>query len=137
MVYDQQAHQYLDFTPGNIKNPEYTLKGGEGLLVYALQEKQIVFETVYSPKIDLFEGVNLVGFAQPPSNYTAYDLLARLGIENTTSIHRFNRQTGSFETVGFDINGQIARIDFDVIPGEGYFIYMKKPNFQFQIMSND
>jgi hypothetical protein len=60
-------------------------------------------------------------------------LLEELGDDVVTSIQRFNTTTGAFETAAFGPEGQLVGVDFLIVPGEGYFIFMKQEilNFRF------
>ncbi len=84
------------------------------------------FNSTNCSPIDLKLGFNLIGIACFPDGYSAYQMLAVLGSNNVISIQRFNPDTGIFETAGFDENGNMTGVDFRVVPGEGYFIYMKQ-----------
>jgi hypothetical protein len=70
-------------------------------------------------------GINLIGFACPPDGYTAFELLNDLGAENAITIQRYDAVPGVFESAAFNETGQTVGIDFPIVPGEGYFIYMK------------
>ena len=105
---------------------------GEGLIVYSKQNKNITFTFVLCSTLDLTPGFNLVGFACPEEDYSAYQILNDLGRENVSSIQRYSTEKGAFETAGFRQDGQLAGVDFPIIPGEGYFIFMKQafPDFR-------
>lgn len=76
--------------------------------------------------VDLNEGFNLVSILPASGqNYTAYGLLAAIGDKDViSSIQRFNPLNGSFETASYNETGQLSGVDFWVVPGEGYIIYM-------------
>ena len=124
-VYNDQAEEFVTLIPGSATNPSFMLQGGEGLIVYAKQDKEITFATLLSSARDLKQGFNLVGFACPVDGYTAFQLLSDLGSENVASIQRYSTNKGAFETAGFGPAGQFVGVDFVIVPGEGYFIYMK------------
>ena len=125
LVYDGEAGKFITLLIGNASNPSVILQGSEGLIVYAKQDKEITFTSVLCSELDLKPGFNIVGFACPCDSYTAYQLLNDLGSENVTSIQRYSTEKGTFETASFRQDGQIAGVDFPIVPGEGYFIYMK------------
>ena len=132
MVYDGEARKFITLIPGDTLNPSFMLQGGEGLIVYAKQAKEITFTSVLCSTLDLKPGFNLVGFACPADGYSAYKLLNNLGSENVSSMQRYSADKGVFETAGFGPAGQLAGVDFPIIPGEGYFIFMKQdvPDFR-------
>jgi hypothetical protein len=74
--------------------------------------------------IDLEVGLNLRGFACAPSGYSAYDMLVQLEAEHVTSIQGYDPSWGVFETASFTGSGP-AGIDFPIVNGHGYLIYMK------------
>ncbi len=126
MAYDAQAGKYFTLLPGDPGNPGVPLYGGEGLLVYAEQNKQVVYTSLLCPNVDLDQGLNLVGVACPPQGYTAFDLLNALGSGNVASIQRYSTAKGMFETAGFDQDNNLSGVNFSILPGEGYFVYMKQ-----------
>ena len=125
MVYDGQTGKFITLIPGDPLNESFILNGGEGLIVYAKQDKETAFTSVLCSTHDLKPGFNLIGFACPPEGYTAFQLLSDLGSENVASIQRYSTKKGAFETAGFGPDGQVVGVDFPIVPGEGYFIYMK------------
>jgi hypothetical protein len=126
MAYDEVNSRFVTLVPEDVTNPSFTLNGGEGLIIYANNEKQVGFESVYCSSLDLEQGFNLVGIACPTAGYTAFDLLNDLGSENVTSIQRYSTEKGVFETAGFDPDGNLVGMDFLIVPSEGYFVYMKQ-----------
>jgi len=126
LVYDGQAGKFITLIPGNPLNESFMLQGGEGLIVYAKQDKEIAFTSVLCSTHDLKPGFNLAGFACPANGYSAYQLLNDLGRENVSSIQRYSTEKGAFETAGFTQDGQLAGVDFSIVAGEGYFIFIRK-----------
>ena len=125
MVYDHLAGKFITMIPGSSSNPGFTLQGGEGLIVYAKQDKEITFTSVLCSTHDLRQGFNLIGFACPANGYSAYQLLNNLGSGNVSSIQRYSTEKGGFETAGFGSDGQPVGVDFPIVRGEGYFVFMK------------
>lgn len=126
LVYDDQAGEFITLIPDSASNPSFILQGGEGLIIYAKQDKEITFTSVLCSTLDLKPGFNLVGFACPEDDYRAYQLLNDLGSENVASIQRYSTEKGAFETAGFIQDGQFAGVGFTIVAGEGYFIFMKR-----------
>lgn len=112
-----------------------TLPSGQGLvglIVYAKQDATFTFTSRYCPTWNLSGGINLVGTSCAASVLTAFQLLENLGGDGlVSSIQRFNRNTGEFETAGYH-NGQPVGVDFSIVAGEGYFVYMKQNVFGFR-----
>lgn len=126
LVYDVLGKNFLSFFHESTTNPDYMLNGTEGLIVYSDVEKTVTFETVLCSSIDLLPGFNSVGFACPPEGYSAFELLEALGSDNASSIQRYNTETGTLVSASFKEDGQVAGIDFTIVPGEGYFVFMKE-----------
>ena len=126
------AGKFITLIPGVPSNESFMLKGGEGIIVYAKLDKDIIFTTVLCTTLDLKQGFNLVGSACLAEGYSAYQLLNDLGSENVSSIQRYVPDKGAFETAGFGPDGQPVGVDFPIIRGEGYFIFMKQdvPDFR-------
>jgi len=125
MAYDEANSRFVTLIPGDSSNPSFILTGGEGLIIYATGEKQVGFMSVDCSSLDLEQGFNLIGIACPTEGYRAFDLLSNLGSGNFSSIQRYSTEKGAFETAGFGPDGQLAGVDFSIVAGEGYFIYMK------------
>lgn len=117
-----QCFEFCDFESDN----DFAIVAGEGYIVRMKKDKVVVFPgSSTSPMLNLTTGLNLVGHPVTPDDLTAFKLLEELGHDVVTSIQRFNTATGAFETAGFTQNGQRVGVDFPIVAGEGYFIYMK------------
>ena len=103
-------------------------QGLPGLIIYAKQNADYSFTSKYCHSWDLRIGINFVGTGCVPEELTAFDLLQDIG-DNTVAINiqRFNPNTGTFETAAYDETGLPIGIDFPIVSGEGYIIYMKEP----------
>jgi hypothetical protein len=125
MVYDHNQGRFITLVPGEGSNESFVLQGGEGLVVYATIEKDVAFTSILCTTDDLKPGFNLAGFACQQGSYSAFQLLSDLGSDNVSGVQRYNSETGAFETAGFEADGKLAGIDFLIVPGEGYFVFMK------------
>ncbi|MDL1982885.1 MAG: DUF3466 family protein, partial [Deltaproteobacteria bacterium] len=126
MVYDGQAGKFITLITGDASNPSFMLQGGEGLFVYAKQDKEITFTSMLCSTHDLRQGFNLIGFACPADGYSAYQLLNDLGSENVSSIQKYSTDKGAFEIASFRQDGMPVGVDFVIVPGEGYFVLMHR-----------
>jgi pimeloyl-ACP methyl ester carboxylesterase len=131
-AYNDQTAKFATLLPGDPPSGSFMLEGGEGLIVYANQDKEVTFTTILCTTYDLKSGFNLIGIACPPAAYTAFQLLTSLGFENVASIQRFSPEKGAFETASFNQDGELVGFDFEIVPGEGYFIFMKQEVLGFE-----
>jgi hypothetical protein len=129
MTYDAVAGAFVTVVPEDQENESHILQGGEGLIVYSLVDKQIEFATVLDSSLDLRQGFNLAGISCPPAGFSAFQLLSALGSENVSSIQRYDAEKGAFETAAFTAEGDLAGIDFPIVSGEGYLIFMRQEAF--------
>jgi len=124
MVYDTSQGKFITVTHGTSSG--FDLSGSEGLIVYANVEKSIPLGSVLCTTHDLTQDFNLIGVGCPQAGYSAFQLLNALGSDDVSSIQRYSSDKGAFETAGFGPDGQPTGVDFAIVPGEGYFIYMKQ-----------
>ncbi|RLB41580.1 MAG: hypothetical protein DRH12_07780 [Deltaproteobacteria bacterium] len=122
---DKDTGKFVVFKPGQTPPQDVILQGGDALVVYSRVEKTVTFHTILCAEPELVPGFNLVGFSCPPENYTAYDLLEDYGSDTVTSIRRFSPQKGAYEAAGFDENENIIGINFPIVRGEGYIVFVK------------
>lgn len=125
MMFDSNAGGFVSLVPEDESNPAAPILGGEGIIIHANQKVEVTFSTIFCPQFDLKQGINVIGIACPTVSSTAFQLLDGLGVENAVSIQRFSKEKGAFESAGFDANNQPSGINFPIVPGEGYFVYMK------------
>ena len=126
MAYNLETGGCITLIPGGETNPSFTLNNGDAVIIYALKDHTVRFDGVDCSPVELADGLNLVGFPCQPDNYSAFNLLTKIGSQNVINIQRYNSSTGAFETAGFDRNAQLIGIDFKILSGEGYFINMKQ-----------
>jgi len=118
-----QRFEFCDFECDN----DFAIVAGEGYIVRMKKDKVVVFPgSSTSPMLNLTTGLNLVGPPAAPDDLTAFELLEELSDDVVTSIQRFNIATGAFETAGFDPDAQLVGVNFLIVPGEGFFIFMKQ-----------
>jgi hypothetical protein len=122
LAYDPTQGKFVRLVPGATDNPAFMLHGGEAIYIYAKHGRTIVFTSLLKQAIDLKQGLNLVGIADPPTDYSAYDVLTNMGADRVRSMQHYNPQSGSFETAGFDEDGNLHGTDFTIATGEGYTI---------------
>src|SRR3990172_560750 len=136
LVYDNAAGSYsTTYYEGSVPAGDYADIGyGDGIIVYSKGDKTVSFNPTELPHnsyveclaVDLNAGLNVVTFPCVPAGLTSFQLLEDLGGETAVnSIQRYNEGEGQFETAVYH-NGQPAGVDFPVVAGEGYLIYMKK-----------
>ena len=135
LVYDRAAGSYsTTYYDGAVPAGDYVDIGyGDGIIVYSKGDKTVSFNPTELPHnsyvecvaVDLNAGLNVVTFPCVPAGLTSFQLIADLGGEATvSSIQRYNEGKGQFETTVYH-TGQPAGVDFPVVAGEGYLIYMK------------
>ncbi len=126
LAYDALAGKFITLIPGDAAAETYALGGNEGMVVYAKEDKSVGFAMAVCTDLNLAQGFNLVGIGCPPAGYGAFQLLVDLGPENVSSIQRYNQDKGTFETAAFEEDGSVSGVNFLIVSGEGYFVFMKK-----------
>jgi hypothetical protein len=120
MGYDETEAYYgstLGFIPG---------VDLQGVIIYAKQDFEFSFTSTYCHVWNLVPGTNLVSSPCIEPGLTAHTLMENLGgPDAVTSIQRFNRDNGRFETASY-LAGELAGVDFPIKPTEAYFIYMRQ-----------
>ena len=124
-VYDNSEDKFITLVPEDNFTSVFQPTVGEGLLVNALQDSEITLTSVDCSEISLKPGFNFIGFACPIASQAAFELLKEYETKNVISIQRFNVETGNFETAGIGPEGEPSGINFEIVPGEGYFVYVK------------
>jgi hypothetical protein len=130
-AYDEVSGTWVTLIPEDAANPAFTLQGSEGLMVRASEDRTIGLAAVACPAVDFTAGFNLVAFGCPGEAVTAYQLLQAIGSQNVVSIQRYSAGKGAFETAAIDENGERIGMDFALVPGEGYIIFMKQAVLDF------
>ncbi len=120
-----QTVEVMSYNGGSPLGDNFVFVPGAGYtFTMAQPADKILAGTVTLDSIDLAIGSNLVGFIAPSASYGAYQLLQAIGDATVvSSVQRFNRTTGLFETVGY-YGGVPVGPDFAIIRGEGYIITM-------------
>ena len=97
-----------------------------GMIVYAKTAHTADLTSRYCGTWQVQPGVNLTGTGcNNTAAMTAFDLLPALSPEPaTTSIQRYNAVDGAFETAAIDADGSVSGVNFSIIPGEGYFVFL-------------
>jgi hypothetical protein len=100
--------------------------GLDGMIVYAWQDHSTTFTSMYCRAWAAQPGVSLTGSGCVEPGTTAFSVLQDIGSElGQTSIQRFNTGSGRFETANRPPDSDPMGIDFPIVPGEGYFLYIK------------
>ncbi len=83
-----------------------------------------------NPLICLSAGLNLFGYPLDVKiGFTSYDLIVNLGRDDEIGcVQRYNPDKKVYEVTIYDPNGIPSGDEFNIRNGEGYLVYMKKPN---------
>ena len=125
MIYDSESEGFLTFIPEEAPTEDYTLIGGEALIVYSKTWKTLTFSSPLCKIPILQHGFNLIGISCSASGYSAFDFLSHYGSGQVSSIQRYAIEKGAFETASFGLDNSLFGIDFPIQPGEGYFVFME------------
>ena len=119
---DTTTGTYVTFIPEDINNPSFILAGGEGLIVYALIDREIVYDSNQCPSLPLVSGTNLISISCPEEGYTAFQYLNDHAAENVKSIQRYSVAKGTFETASIGAYSETMGVNFPIVAGEGYIV---------------
>lgn len=136
LVYDRASGSYRTtyYSASAPAGDNAAIGHGDGIIIYSLVGKSVSFNPAVRPHnsyvdcvaVDLNAGLNVMTFPCVPAGLTAFQLLQAIGDDTlVSSIQRYDDGDGRFETVIYH-NGQPAGVDFPVMAGEGYLIYMKQ-----------
>ena len=132
-AWNARDYKFEHLIPYAAGNPTVFLQGQEGLVVYASNDAATTWTSIGCPAWNLKAGLNLVGSLCTPQGTTAHALLFELGGESkVSSIVRFNSLTGRFESAVY-VDGEEAGLDFPIVNGQGYLIYMREDLASFRL----
>jgi len=111
----------------SLQGVDFQIKTGEGYILQAVTDFTKNFiGPVQCGDIVLEAGINIVGLSCLPPNFSAYDLLDYLGgVGVVSSVQRFNKQNGRFETATF-MGSDPVGMDFALSNTESYIIHAKQ-----------
>jgi len=117
---------------GVLSGTDFLLTAGQGVYAQITAESTLPLNgSVRCQSVDLFSGINIVGFQCLPAQYSAHQLLTAIGGQSiVNSIQKFDLLTGRFETAAYQGN-TIEGTDFPIKTGEAYIIHMNtnEPGF--------
>ena len=127
----------LDPASGALFGDDFELVSGQGVFARVTKDSVLSLKGAVScQSIDLYAGINIVGFQCLPSEYSAYQLLNAIGDSTVvTSIQRFDPITGRFQTSVYEA-GVANGSDFLILVGEAYLIHMNKDYSGFDPVNN-
>ncbi len=126
IAYDKQAGEFIEIRSDDFTSAGYSIRAGDGLVVYAKMDQTAEFPSGTCPSWDLQAELNFLGSHCLSDGMNVYDLLTAIGDEDViSSIERFDTTTGRFELAGYH-QGQPTGIGFPVQNGEGYLIHMRQ-----------
>jgi hypothetical protein len=82
----------------------------------------------------LYAGLNLFGYdVEVPTGYTSHTMIADLGSQDEVEmIQRYDPATGTVQTTAYE-GGVVVGDEFDIVSGEGYYVFMKQEKTASQI----
>jgi len=120
---NSQWHMYQKTANNTFVGDDFQLKPGEGYLLYAKNSGKMTI-TGTTPILEssrFQDGWNLVSFKRSMSVKEKISHLRRLGV-NVRSI--FYRSAGRYKGMIFPASGEEFGYPFDIMPGQGYFIFV-------------
>lgn len=92
----------------------------------SIDKPRIQINTASTMYKHLYSGFNFAGIIPAPTVFDNYSLVQSIGDENFISrMERYNRSTGFFETVFYDMSGLPAGENGTMDSGEGWITYSK------------
>lgn len=114
-----QVFESCDFDGGQ----DFPIVLGEAYVVQMKRTKTVEFVGTRScVNVQVFDGMNLIGYPAAADTTSCIGLLSDLGSERVGSILRFDQRTGRFETCQFE-NGMAFGADFPLVAGEAYIVF--------------
>jgi|GEM_PF-1517111 len=128
--HDPQTGFYQEayFVDGVLQGEPFTLSPSEGYVVRMKGEASLDYDASFtcSSSMDLHPGLNLIALPCANGQFTAFQLLLELGgPTKVSSVQRYSRETGLFETASF-FGAGFAGKNFPLMAGEGTFVFMKE-----------
>ena len=113
------------YESGAAAGDEFNISSGEGYYVYMKAEKTASQRRpVVGVVIQLQPGLNVTAIPSS-SSHTSYEVLSYIGSsDEVSSIQRFDRETGAFQTASY-FGTEPTGVNFDIVNGEAYLINMK------------
>lgn len=119
-----ETAEYID---NALTGADFTIRSGEGYLLTANQSLVKSFnQSIDCSNIQLYEGLNLIGFSCFPGDFSAFDALEHMGGEQSvSSIQRLNDSTGLFETATYYLGKPVGH-NFSINNTHSYLIHAKQ-----------
>ena len=122
----------IDLASGALSGDDFELAAGNGVFAQVLDDSVLSIKgVVICQNVDLYAGLNIVGFQCLPPNYTAKQLMNDIGGNTTVaSIQRIDPITGRFQALVYE-GSLVIGSDFPIIIGEAYLIHMHQDRLSF------